>query len=167
MSRRGDPRVFAQNIRRLNALMGLSPTKAARAISKRFSVEIDPKWYRRLCRDGIGQVHKDTKERLAAIARFFGVTTVNALWDTNLVFFTLSKHAVPPTEGCYTTKLVELLETKKHDYLRQLITSIHAMEFPDGVPVPEPEDEASFSPEYVHADEGDEDLEDEEDAENG
>lgn len=147
--------------------MGLSPTKAARAISKRFSVEIDPKWYRRLCRDGIGQVHKDTKERLAAIARFFGVTTVNALWDTNLVFFTLSKHAVPPTEGCYTTKLVELLETKKHDYLRQLITSIHAMEFPDGVPVPEPEDEASFSPEYVHADEGDEDLEDEEDAENG
>jgi hypothetical protein len=163
MSRRGDPRVFAQNIRRLNALMGLSPSKAARDISKRCSVEIDPKWYRRLCRDGIGQVHKDAKERLVAIARFFGVTTVNALWDESLVVIKLGKRAVLPTEAEYTVKLVELLETKKHDYLRSLITSIHAMEFPDGVP--EPEDEASFSPEYVHADEGDEDLEDEEDAE--
>ncbi len=144
--------------------MGLSPTKAARAISKRCSVEIDPKWYRRLCRGGIGQIHKDARKRLAAIARFFGVTTVNALWDENLVVFNLSKKVVPPTEAEYTVKLVELLETKKHDYLRSLITSIHAMEFPDGVPEP---NEASFSPEYVHDDEGDEDLEDEEDAEDG
>jgi hypothetical protein len=90
---------------------------------------------------------------------------VNALWDENLVVIKLGKLAILPTEAAYTVKLVELLETKKHDYLRQLITSIHAMEFPDGVPVPEPEDEASVSPKYVHADDGDEDLEDEGDAE--
>ena len=132
MAKRGQAWVFRDNLRKLTLLMGLTPTKVAKAISKQTLTEFDPRWYRRLCRKGIRQAHKESRARLEAIARFFGVTTVNHLWNERLITFSLSKQLVPPRESEYTVKLVELLETGKHDYLRQLISSLYALEFPSG-----------------------------------
>jgi hypothetical protein len=129
--------------------MGLSPTRAASAISKKHSTKIDPKWYRRLCRQGIRQVHKGSEEKLEAIARFFGVTTVNQLWDERLIVFNLSKRVVPPRDSEYTVKLVELLETGKHDYLRHLINSLHALEFSKAPIENDDDDDTYFKPEYL------------------
>lgn len=74
---------------------------------------------------------------------------------------------MPPRESEYTVKLVELLETGKHDYLRQLISSLYALEFPSGRPEPSLSDEDEAHPRFKHLpDEDDGEEEEEEDKDN-
>ena len=68
-------------------------------------------------------------QRLDAIAQFFRLPTVNHLWHDDLIYFKLATDVVPPTHAEYTAKLAELLETGEHDYLRALITNLHACHF--------------------------------------
>jgi hypothetical protein len=127
-SRRSDPRVFAKNLGRLTKMRNLTQKSAAKEISKTQSVRISYSWYRTLCAKGIGQRHKRTWDKLQAIARFFGVRTVYSLWDEDLIRFELSDRLVPPIHAIYSYRLVQLLETGKHDYLKELITRLHDLE---------------------------------------
>jgi hypothetical protein len=81
-----------------------------------------------------------------------------------IIVFNLSKRLVPPRDSVYTVKLVELLETGKHDYLRHLVSSLHALEFPSGSPEPSLSGGNSDEADLVEllADE-DDDVEDDED----
>ena len=131
MQRRSDPNAFKYNLNGLTVMRGLSRKEAAQQISQSQMVEIPEKWYRKLCNKGLAQVKGSSGERLQAIARFFGLPTMNHLWRDELIVFSLTKDAVPPNEAEFTVKLVELLETGEHDYLRGLIANLHACHFSD------------------------------------
>ena len=131
MQLRGDPKTFRDNLKRLTVMRGLSGKEAAQQITESQMVTISEKWYRKLCNKGLAQVKGSSGERLQAIARFFGLPTMSHLWRDDLIIFSLTKDAVPPIESEFTVKLVELLETGEHDYLRGLIANLHACHFRD------------------------------------
>lgn len=155
MSRRGNPRVFARNLKLLTIMCGFSNNTAAESISKKYGVKISPRWYRALCNEGVGQSHQKTEAKLRAIADHFGIRILNHLWKPDLIMFRLSYDLVPPTHAEYTVRFAELLESGKHDYLCELIVRLHEAEFgPGGSPgrdeEPKKDDDRYFTPEYKY-----------------
>ena len=132
MSRRGDPRVFAKNLKLLTFRSGMTSESAAEGISRKLGQKISPRWYRTLCTMGVGQSHRRTEEKLQAIAKHFGLRTLNQLWEPDLILFKLSSDFVPPIHAEYSVMFSELLRSGKHDYLRDLVVRLHESEFGPG-----------------------------------
>ena len=132
MSKRGNPRVFARNLKLLTYMSGMTSESATEGIFRRLGQKISPRWYRTLCDRGVGQSHSQTEEKLQAIAKFFGLRVLNHLWKPDLIVFKLSSDFVPPTHAEYSVRFSELLDSGKHDYLRELIVRLHEAEFGPG-----------------------------------
>lgn len=155
MSKRGNPKDFAWNLRILTAMNRLSIPSAAKKISAKYDLQISPRWYRSLCDKGVGQSHERTEAKLRAIAKFFRVKALNHLWDSGLIICKLSYKLVPPRNAEYTVRLAELLDSGNHDYLRQLILRLYEAEFgsgafPGSADDPTADEDRYFMPEYEY-----------------
>lgn len=96
MSRRGNPRVFARNLKLLTFMCGMTSESATEGIFRKAGQKISPRWYRTLCERGVGQSHRRTEEKLQTIAKFFGLRALNQLWQPDLILFKLTCDVVPP-----------------------------------------------------------------------
>lgn len=154
--REGSPKTFAKNLHLLTALKGLKGStaadavqemmlsrgeeslrmargEAARAIQKSLDKiranKVDPKWYRRLMREGVSRTNEKTVGHLSAVALFFNVE-LEDLWDDDLVNRLNLERATdkevpkPSIHVLYAKKIESLLDSGDYDFLKPLIDSL-------------------------------------------
>jgi hypothetical protein len=124
-----DPAIFAANLRELTGQAGLTPAEVAAQLG------LSRRWYVRLMAHGLARIDKRTCAGLEHLVHLFGLRRVEELWDPNLErlrpragvdqkILSWSQKAHWP----YAEKLLELLETGEHDFLKGLIDSLHGSE---------------------------------------
>lgn len=139
-----DSEVFARNLDRLTVMNGLSRKEAAEKVGA------DYLWYRRAVTDGLSRISKRTRPILEKIVEVFGLTTVDDLWERDLIQFERSSglNAEPDTPAHlvwrqkewwpWARKLAHILAGGRHDYLKDLIDALYRTLPKDTFKEPEP-----------------------------
>lgn len=157
LKKKGKPEIFAKNLRFLTALKGLnaaslaqkvqamllatgsyleddedtkiSPNLIKKSLAKFEKDPVDPRWIRRLLREGVSKASPRTYQHLHALALFFGVN-IDSFWDEALVQkmnFEWAMHhdeTRPDFESLHVRKFAELMTIEKYQYLKSLIDSL-------------------------------------------
>ena len=122
-----DAEVFRQNLSFL--LDHVGGTQAA--VAERAKVSHD--WLRQLSKRGLTQIREKNREPLDRLRQLFGLDSVDELWSATLIEELKTTHrriaAISPylrsKDWGYARKVLTLLQTGDHDYLRGLIDSLY------------------------------------------
>jgi len=112
-----DPEVLATNLRLLLQQKGMTRRKVWTAIGEQSRA-----WFERVVKRGLSNVTPKGRDRLEKVASFFGLS-YDDLWRPDLITFEVGQ---PRQEfQGYSEKLTDLLLSGKHEYLKDLIDSLH------------------------------------------
>ena len=139
-----DPEVFARNLDLLTIMHRLNRVEAAEKVGANVL------WYRRAVTVGLSRIDKRTRPVLERIVEVFGLTTVEDLWERDLIRFErssgLKAEADTPAHLVWrqkewwpwACKLAHILASGQHDYLKDLIDALCRTVLKDGFKEPEP-----------------------------
>jgi hypothetical protein len=127
-----EPAVFAGNLRNLISQSGLTEDEAWEVIG------VERRWLRRVMKSGLRRIDRRSHQHLKRVAHYFGLKRLEDLWEADLPglkhqpavdqqILSWSQKANWP----YARKLLELLATGEHEFLKGLIDSLHTKELPN------------------------------------
>lgn len=130
-----DGKVFQRNLKFLLDHAGSTQAEVA----KRANVSHD--WLRQLTKRGLTQVREKNREALDQLRRFFLLDSADEFWSENLIkdVERLSRRSdqmrpyLRSKDWPYLLKVLRLLQSGEHDYLRGLIDSLSERTEIDGV----------------------------------
>jgi hypothetical protein len=121
-----DPSIFASNLRNLIRHAGLAETEAPAKLG------VGRSWLRRATARGLARIDKRTEADLVWVASYFGLAGPEEFWETDLPCLrhqpVVDRQVLGWREKVnwpYAEKLLELLETREHGFLKGLIDSLH------------------------------------------
>jgi hypothetical protein len=132
----GDPKVLAENLRRLVQRRVVTRQEVWKAIGQ----EKRAAWFERVLKKGLSRVTPQGRDRLERVAGYFGLT-YDDLWRADLITFEVDRPR--PDFRRYGEKLADLLASGKHEYLKDLIDTLHEALWRRvrSAPEPEPDDD--------------------------
>jgi hypothetical protein len=93
----------------------------------------DYQWIRRIVTRGMVRITEDNRPYLQKLARLFEISKVEDLWNRDLIVFkvrqegpALTDEGLPEVLVPYARKLILLLASGKHEYLKELIERLYA-----------------------------------------
>jgi hypothetical protein len=124
-----DPAVFARNLRSLIQHSGLTAGDAPTQIG------VNRRWLRRLSSCGLARIDRRTRPDLEKIVRYFDLRGPEVLWEADLPQLRRQPAVDQQILGWrekvnwpYAQRLLELLETGDHEFLKGLIDSLYDSE---------------------------------------
>ncbi len=125
------PEIVIQNMKTLLDFYKISEEDAHKRIG------VDRRWFRRLLKQGLER----RMPNLDKVAQYFNFSDGDYLWSKDISQFLVEPPPSPEALDSWTKqmswpyaqRLLELLETGQHDYLKALIDGLHRMAFARGV----------------------------------
>lgn len=122
-----DPKVFARNLYALIQMQGLTLKKTADKIGAKYQ------WIRRIVTRGMVRITEENRPYLNKLARLFQIGKIEDLWKPDLIEVTVQREGPALAEDLlrekklvpYAQKLILLLASGKHEYLKELIDRLH------------------------------------------
>jgi hypothetical protein len=121
-----DPLVFARNLGILIQMKGRTLKSTADEVGA------DYQWIRRIATRGMVRITDDNHPYLKKLAKLFEIGRIEDLWMPDLIVVrqerpTVTDHLLPGVVAPYARKLILLLASGEHDYLREMIDTLHGM----------------------------------------
>lgn len=124
-----DRRVFARNLDTLIQMKEFTLKGLAEKIGANYQ------WMRRIVTRGIVRITEENQPCLKKMANLFGISRIEDLWMPDLIVFKVKGQVAALTDEwlrnaefvSYAKKLILLLDSGQHDYLKSLIDNLHEL----------------------------------------
>lgn len=121
-----DPQVFARNLGILIQMKGWNLKYTADEIGANYQ------WIRRIVTRGMVRITDENRPYLKKLAKLFEISRIENLWKPDLIVVRqegpdLADPLLPGVTAPYARKLILILASGEHDYLREMIDTLHGM----------------------------------------